>query len=102
MPTAVGNISGLASFLKALSGDQLKFVLVGIGQSLSDLDLDHPSIERHMWPVLVPRMKRAELNDLVNRALLKLSASSIHGGPTLTLFSRDCHATAAAGVVGRQ
>jgi len=70
----VKDVSGLASFLKALSGDQLKFVLVGIGQSLSDLDLDHPSIERHLWAVSVPRMTGAELNDIIDRALMKLES----------------------------
>lgn len=73
----VENVTGLASFLKAMSSERLKFVLVGIAQSLSDLDLDHPSIERHLWPVQVPRMSRKELREIVSRALRKLASEGI-------------------------
>lgn len=71
----VANTQGLASFLKALSGNQLKFVLVGIAQSLSDLGLDHPSVERNLCPVRVPRMTSSELSEVIDRALTTLSES---------------------------
>ena len=60
---------GLASFIKASSSESLKFVLVGIAQSISDLDLDHPSVERHLVPVRVPRMKKQELLEIIDRAV---------------------------------
>ncbi len=65
----IGDTKGLASFLKTMSGEQLKFALVGIAQSLSDLGLDHKSVGRNLWPVRVPRMTPAELGEIVDRAL---------------------------------
>lgn len=57
--------TGLASFIKASSSEWLRFCLVGIGQSLSDLIADHSSIERTVWPVSVPRMTPAELMQIL-------------------------------------
>ena len=68
------NITGLAPYFKAASSAQLKFMLVGIAQSLSDLSLDHPSIERQMMPVRLPRMTPGELADIVDKAMLALRA----------------------------
>jgi hypothetical protein len=67
------NTRGLASFLKVLSGPTAKFLLVGIGQTLSDLHLDHPSLERQVMPIRVPRMTSGELADIVDRAVKKLA-----------------------------
>lgn len=74
----VGDTRGMASFLKAMSGSNLKFLLVGIAQSLSDLDLDHPSVERQLWPVNVPRMRKDELVEVVNRAIANLAELDLH------------------------
>jgi hypothetical protein len=67
--------TGLASFLKVMSGPTTKFLLVGIGQTLSDLHLDHPSLERQVMPIRVPRMTSGELADIVDRAVRKLAAT---------------------------
>lgn len=74
----VGDTEGLASFVKAMSSDQLKFLLVGIAQSLSDLNLDHPSVERQLWPVRVPRMNGGELAEVIDRALARLGESDLN------------------------
>lgn len=66
--------TGLASFLKVMSGPTAKFLLVGIGQTLSDLHLDHSSLERQVMPIRVPRMTSGELADVVDRAVRKLAA----------------------------
>ncbi len=65
----VRDLIGLASFLKANSGQRVKFLLVGIGQTLSDLNLNHPSLERQLMPIAMPRMDRGELADIVDRAM---------------------------------
>ncbi len=74
----VDDTRGMAAFIKAMSGSSLKFLLVGIAQSLSDLDLDHPSVERQLWAVRVPRMRRDELVDVVNRSLAILRELDLH------------------------
>lgn len=60
--------SGLASFLKAVSSDYLKFVLVGIAGNVSDLLADHRSLERRLVPVRVPAMNPRELGEIVSKA----------------------------------
>jgi Cdc6-like AAA superfamily ATPase len=52
---------GLAAFIKVASSSDLKFVLVGIAESVSDLLTDHRSLERVIMPVKVPRMPVYEL-----------------------------------------
>jgi len=59
---------GLASVIKRLSTDAMKFVLVGIAQDWSDLMLDHSSLERQATPIRVPRMKSPELAEVVDLA----------------------------------
>lgn len=68
----VKDLNGFSSFVKATSGPELKYMLVGIAQSLSDLALDHPSIERAAVPVRMPRMSNGELADIVDGAVRKL------------------------------
>ena len=68
------NVTGLAPYLKSASSAQLKVLLVGIAQSLSDLSLDHPSIERQMMPVRLPRMTSGELADIIDKAMFTLRA----------------------------
>jgi Cdc6-like AAA superfamily ATPase len=60
--------AGLASFLKAASGGDLKFVLVGIASNVSDLLSDHQSLERRLQPVRVPLMSTRELAQIVVKA----------------------------------
>jgi type II secretory pathway predicted ATPase ExeA len=64
----VRRTDGLASFIKASSSNQLKFLLVGIGNTISDLLADHQSLERHVVAVQVPLMKDSELIEIVSRA----------------------------------
>jgi hypothetical protein len=60
--------TGLASVLKRLSTDYLKFMVVGIAQDWSDLILDHSSLERQVTPIRVPRMSPPELAEVVDLA----------------------------------
>lgn len=65
----VRKTAGLASFVKANSSENLKFLLVGIAQNISDLLSDHLSLERITVPVEVKRMTQVELEAIVERAL---------------------------------
>lgn len=64
--------SGLASYLKAVSSEDLKFVLVGIANHVSELLGDHQSLERRLLPVRVPLMKTQELTSVIEKAVLHL------------------------------
>jgi Cdc6-like AAA superfamily ATPase len=69
--------SGLASFLKAVSGPDLKFMLVGIASNVSELLSDHLSLERRLVPVRVPLMNNHELGDIVSKAEGHLDAEGV-------------------------
>jgi hypothetical protein len=64
----IANTANIASLLKAISSEQLKFLLVGIGSSIADLLTDHQSLERQLVPVQVPLMNRLELREIVRSA----------------------------------
>jgi hypothetical protein len=70
----VEQTKGLASFLKAYSSDRLKFILVGIGNNISDLLADHASLERSLAAVEVKLMEAPELEEIVVRAETALAA----------------------------
>lgn len=63
----LSGVQGLASFLKANSSPILKFVLIGIGTTESELLSDHLSLGRQLMSVKIPTMLRAELLAIVNR-----------------------------------
>lgn len=65
--------SGLASFIKATSSHDLKYILVGIAQSISELLEDHDSLARILYPIHLPRMSNGELADIVDRAVAALN-----------------------------
>lgn len=73
----VRNKTGLASFIKAAPSDGLKFALVGIADTISDLVNDHRSIERLAVPVAVPRMTDKELVQIVTKAMQRLEEQGI-------------------------
>jgi Cdc6-like AAA superfamily ATPase len=75
----VRDTNGLASFIKIASSEQLKFLLVGIGQNISHLLSDHQSLERIAVPVEVPRMTRDELNQIVHRSMTRLQEQGLTG-----------------------
>jgi Cdc6-like AAA superfamily ATPase len=87
----VRDTTGLASFIKNASGQDLKFLLVGIGQNITALLGDHRSLERIAVPVRVPRMTYDELKQIVDRAMTKLRESGVDlefdGGATDALAS---------------
>ena len=61
----VSSTSGLASFIKSFSSDRLKFLLVGVGTSVSALLQDHGSLERILCPVEVKHMNTEELIQII-------------------------------------
>jgi Cdc6-like AAA superfamily ATPase len=68
---------GLASFIKSSSSRDLKFMLVGIGQNISDLLTDHRSLERSAHPVHADRMTDPELEAIVDRAMTALRHAGV-------------------------
>lgn len=58
-------VDGLSSFLKANSSTILKFALVGIAATVSELLDDHKSLGRQLIPVKIPAMKPPELHSIV-------------------------------------
>lgn len=70
--------TGLASFLKAASSEDLKFVLVGIAGHVPELLGDHQSLERRLIPVRVPLMEDPELGQIVLKAQEYLTDNSIN------------------------
>jgi hypothetical protein len=73
----VQDTSGLGSFIKNASSEDLKFLLVGIGQSVSNLLSDHQSIERIAMPIRIPLMSEEELGQIVDRAMERLAELDI-------------------------
>jgi hypothetical protein len=69
----VRDTSGLGSFIKNASSEDLKFLLVGIGQNVSSLLSDHQSIERIAIPIRIPLMTEEELSQIVDRAMERLA-----------------------------
>lgn len=64
--------AGLASLIKSGSSRDLKFMLVGIGQSVSELLSDHRSLERSGRAIEVPLMAQPELEAIVDRVMFAL------------------------------
>ncbi|MEU6893953.1 hypothetical protein ABZ934_19535 [Streptomyces sp. NPDC046557] len=74
----VADLSGFASFLHNWSSPELRFALVGAAQSIADLHLSHESIDRHLAPVLVTRMTKGELADVIDRAVHSMHTQGMH------------------------
>lgn len=64
----IAPVPGLASFLKSYSSANLKFMLVGIGTTVSGLLGDHASLNRQLVPVELKTMRQEELASIVTRA----------------------------------
>lgn len=73
----VPDTRGLASFIKAYSSSNLKFLLVGIAQNVSSLLSDHLSIERTGIAIRVPPMSEMDLINIVRRAQIYLRSNGI-------------------------
>ena len=65
----VNNTAGLASFIKNTSGEDIKFLLVGVAQNVTTLLADHTSLERQLYPIRVTRMVADELSEIITKAL---------------------------------
>lgn len=64
----VRDVRGLASVIKKLSSTDVKFLLVGVGQSVSSLLVDHISIERQLVQVPVYLMRDEDCRTIVSKA----------------------------------
>ncbi len=64
----------MANTLKTLSdeGASATIVVVGVGDNVTQLFADHASIERCTEEVLMPRMTRPELGDIIDKRLTQL------------------------------
>lgn len=71
------SLSGFASFLHNVSSPVLRFMLIGVAQNIADLHLSHPSVDRALVPISVPRMTRGELADVIDRAVSALHRSGL-------------------------
>ncbi len=61
----VVDTTGLASIIKSLSSNNLKFLLVGIAHDISTLLEDHESLGRSLFPVSMEPMNKEELETIV-------------------------------------
>lgn len=71
------NLNGLGQYLKSISSPQVKFLLVGIAQSLTELVVDHTSLTRQLYPVQIPPMNAGELADVIDKAMLRVARQGI-------------------------
>jgi len=69
----VKNTRGFASLIKSLSSEEIKFLLVGVGHSVSSLLHDHKSLSRLLVPVEVPPMTKAESLQIIEKAVAILN-----------------------------
>jgi hypothetical protein len=68
----VQSTDGLADFIKNASSERVKFLLVGVGQSVSTLIGDHESTVRKLDPTPVSPMTPADLRDIVGKTMGQL------------------------------
>lgn len=73
----VPDSSGLSNFIKNVSSDSVKFLLVGIANNISTLLADHESLERQIFPVRLKKMRRPELEEIVDKAEAFLNHNSL-------------------------
>jgi Cdc6-like AAA superfamily ATPase len=68
-------VSMLADTIKTLSDQMIRatVVVVGVGDTVSDLVADHRSVERALVQIQMPRMSRSELASAVEKGLQRLS-----------------------------
>jgi energy-coupling factor transporter ATP-binding protein EcfA2 len=68
-------VSMLADTIKTLSDQMIKatVVVVGVGDTVTDLVADHRSVERALVQIQMPRMSRSELASAVDKGLQRLN-----------------------------
>lgn len=74
----VVDTTGLASFIKSHSGRQIRFVLVGVAHSLSNILKDHASLDRIVIPMNVKRMAPIELRKIIELVEVGLSEVGVN------------------------
>jgi hypothetical protein len=73
----------LADTIKTLSDNAIKttLILVGVADAVDELIGEHPSIERPLKQIHMQRMSKAELLEIVDKGLAKISGLSIDDAP---------------------
>jgi histone H3/H4 len=74
----VANTKGFSNFIKNVSSANIKFLLVGISQSISTLLADHESIERNLVPIKVSRMEKEELQEIIEKTIRILQKNDVN------------------------
>jgi len=74
----VKSTKGLGSFIKNESSRFIKFVLVGVAQNISDLLIDHESLERFVYPVHIERMSYDELAQIIEKVVRFINKEGIN------------------------
>lgn len=64
--------TGFGSIVKACSSDFVKFGIVGIASNIAELITDHSSISRQVNMILVNRMPKTELSQILHKAERKV------------------------------
>ena len=73
----IENTAGLGSFIKTRSSDDIKFLLVGVADNVSNLIDDHESITRQLKHIKLPKMRKGELVDIVTKAEARIKQAGV-------------------------
>ncbi len=73
----VNDTKGIANFIKNANAKNLKFMLVGIANTISTLLDDHESLQRSLHPVQVNKMTYAESKEIVDKVITILKIFNI-------------------------
>ena len=87
------NKKGVGDFIKNISS--IRFVLIGVGETTKDLELDHPSVERKIQRVFVPPFAEPEVREIFSIARHKIKHHPNHqkinySKTFLNSLARDC------------
>lgn len=74
----VDNTEGLGTFIKTNSSSHLKFMLVGVSDTVSNLLHDHESLARQLCHIRLPKMHRDELKEIVHKAEVRLQDGGVN------------------------
>jgi len=73
----VCDTKGFSAFLKKVSNNYIKFVLVGVSHSISSLISDHESIQMKIDPVHLDIMNNIELSSIIDKVVDRLCEQGI-------------------------
>lgn len=70
----------MADTLKGISDTlpRVTIMLVGVARTIHELVGNHPSVQRNLRQIEIPRMERAEMNDILDKGLSRFEMSLEH------------------------